>query len=145
MLTTKRVTAAVLGIMTVTAALIMAALTAGPSLRAALGAPAGFGTDVTSRDAYLQAVAAQAICTALALSLLGVLLGPWASLRRWRSALWVSNPITLGLGYWLFRQISLPSWPYEYTAYHGWVLLSLLAPILFAPFVCLGARFRQSG
>lgn len=141
----QRMTAAVLGMLTVLVALVLAALAAGPSLRAVLGPPAGFGSDVTSRDAYLQALAAQVICTALAFSLLGMLLGRWTSVRLWRSALWVANPLTVGMGYWLFRQISAPSWPYEYMAYHGWLVLSLLAPIVLAPFVCLGARFRKSG
>lgn len=141
----KRLIAAIVGTIAIAGALAFAAWAGGPCLRAVFGPPAGFGTDVTSQKAYLQAVVAQISCSALALSFLGLFLGQWAGLHDWRSSLWISNPVTVGLGYWLFRQIAAPNWPYEYTAYHGWVVVSLLAPILFAPLVCMGARFRWSG
>lgn len=129
-----------LGTVVAVAALLMAVLAAGPAVRALAGPPAGFGSDYTSAAAYLQATVAQ--CVSLALS---YLLFGWATRSRaipggWKWALWAANPLTVGLAYLLFRLSGPDDWPYEYTAYHGWLLLALAAPLLFAPCVYFGAR-----
>jgi hypothetical protein len=43
----------------------------------------------------------------------------------------------------LLRLLSAGMWPYEYTSYHNWMLLSILSPIVFAPFVFLGTLVNR--
>jgi hypothetical protein len=132
-----------LGTTAVVLALMLAVLTLGPVLRFVVGPPAGYGTDVTSRDAYVQALAAQLVSVVVVFLVLGTALGRRMTIRHWRSALWVANPLTVGIGYWIFRSISSANWPYEYKAYHGWLMLTILAPLILAPCVSLGARLGQ--
>ena len=140
MATPRRLWAALLGVAAVVAALMLAATAVGPLLRSVIGPPAGYGSDVTSRAAYFQALAAQLLCTIFVFLVLGITLGSRMGIVRWQSALWVANPITVGLAYWIFRHIASAGWPYEYRAYHGWLILTLLGPCVLVPCVTYGAR-----
>jgi hypothetical protein len=124
-------------------ALALAVLAVGPALRSIVGSPPGFGSDYTSPTAYLQAVVAQCISMAVSFLIVGMVARRQATAGGWRWALWMANPLTVGIAYWLIRQIRSVDWPYEYTAYHGWLLLSFVSPLLFAPCVYLGARLAR--
>lgn len=104
---------AMLGTLVALAALLMAVLVAGPALRSLAGPPAGFGSDYTSAAAYVQAVVAQGVSLAL---------------------------VDCRAGVWLLRLSRADERPHEYTAYHGWLLLAVSAPVLFAPCIYIGAR-----
>lgn len=129
-----------LGILVALAALLLAVLAAGPAFRSLAGPPAGFGSDYTSTAAYVQAVVAQCVSLALSYFLFGLATRNRATRGGWRWAFWAANPLTVGLAYWLLRLSRPDEWPYEYTAYHGWLLLALSAPLLFAPCIYFGAR-----
>ena len=134
---------ALLGIAIALAALVLAVLAAGPVLRSIIGNPAGFGSDYTSVSAYVQAGVAQCASLALSYFLLGLVTRNRATTRLWQLALWAANPLTVGFAYWLLRLTRRDEWPYEYTAFHGWLVLAIAAPILFAPCIYFGARIGQ--
>ena len=132
-----------LGTLVAVAALVLAVLAAGPALRSLTGPPPGFGSDYTSSAAYAQALLAQSVSLAISFLLLGIVARNRVSAGGWRWALWVANPLTVGVAYWLLRLARPIDWPYEYTAYHGWLLLAFVAPLIFAPCVYLGARLAR--
>jgi hypothetical protein len=134
---------ATLGTAFTTTALALAVVAVGPTLRAILGPPAGYGSDVTSRSAYIQAVTAQLLCVAFGYFILGIVLSARLRQRERRWAWWAANPLTVGLAYWLFRLIAPSSWPYEYKAYQGWLVLTIVAPLILSRFASLGARLSQ--
>lgn len=143
MTTSSKILAALLGSAVTLVGLILAALLVGPLLRAVMGLPAGYATDVTSRGAFLQAIVAQFLSVVLVFLICGMAMGSRLNIRRWQSASWVANPLSVGIGYWIFRQIPFADWPYEYRAYHGWLALIILAPLILAPCLSLGSRLRQ--
>lgn len=135
---------ALLGTLVALVALVLAALAAGPALRFLVGPPVGFGSDYTSRTAYVQAVVAQCVSLALSYFLFGMAARNGVTTGGgWPWAFWAANPLTVGLAYWLLRLSRSPEWPYEYTSYHGWLVLTVLAPLLFAPCIYLGARLTR--
>ena len=136
----ERVWPVMLGITVALAALTLAVLAVGPILRSVVGLPAGFGTDVTSRGAYLQAVCAQVLSLAICFLVMGLIFQPGAKRDRWQWAFCAANPLTLGLAYWVFRRLGSDDWPYEYKALHGWLVITVIAPVIFAPCVYLGSR-----
>ena len=143
MFLSKRLGDAVLGAAVVLIALLIAVVALGPLIRLIFGPPPGFGSDVTSMEAYVEAVLAQLLCVSLALVSFGATAGPRVIDRSWSCALSVANPVTVGLAYWVFRQVAAATWPYEYRAYHGWVVLTCLAPFALAPCVLLGAKVSR--
>ncbi len=133
----------IVGTLVALVALTLAVLAVGPALRSIAGSPPGFGSDYTSPTAYLQAVVAQCLAMAVTFLAVGMVASRQATAGGWLGALWMANPLTVGIAFWLIRQIRSVDWPYEYTAYHGWLLLSVVSPLLFAPCVYLGARFAR--
>lgn len=87
---------ALLGVAVVLLALTIAVVAAGPLLREIIGAPQGFGSDVTLRMAYVEAMFVQLVCVALALAVFGATAGSLTKLDDWRSAWWVVNPVSVG-------------------------------------------------
>lgn len=132
-----------LGTVVALAALVLATVAAGPALRALVGPPTGFDSDYTSTAAYVQAGVAQCISLAVAFFLFGIAARNAGTKGGWRWALWVANPISVGVAYWVFRLSRSGGWPYEYTAYHGWLVLMLVAPLLFAPCVHFGSHLLR--
>lgn len=131
---------ALLGTLVALAALLLAVFVAGPALRSLAGPPSGFGSDYTSAAAYVQAVVAQGVSLALSYFLFGLATRSRATIDGWQWAFGAANPFTVGLAYGLLRVARPDEWPYEYTAYHGWLLLAVFAPLLFAPCIYVGAR-----
>jgi hypothetical protein len=58
--------------------------------------------------------------------------------QRWQ--LWTANPLTVSLGYWVYRRIMESALPYEYIGYFCWFYLSIAGSILFAVIAYLGSR-----
>jgi hypothetical protein len=121
-------------------ALIVSTFIVGPIVRYGLGAPRDFNRDYVSREALQQALGSHGLTLALAFLLLGVLSKAWGSRKLVKWSLFSANPITIGLGYALYRAILISHGTAEYFGLVGWVWLSLLSPLLFAPFAFLGAR-----
>ncbi len=132
-----------LGTIVAFVALILAVFAAGPAIRSLTGPPPGFTSDYTSRAAYVQAVIAQAVSMAFSFFVFGIAARKKSVNGRWRWALSAANPLTVGLAYWLVRLVRSAEWSYEYTAYHGWLLLVVLAPMVFAPCAYFGAHLAR--
>ena len=124
-------------------ALIVSTFIVGPIVRYWLGAPRDFDQDYVSREALQQAFGSHGVSLALAFLLLGVLSKAWGGRQLLKWSLLAANPITIALGYALYRAILISHGTAEYFGLFGWVWLSLLSPLLFAPFAFLGVRYAR--
>jgi len=129
------------GILGAVAGLYFALHVIGPTMRYTLGTPHGFNGDYATRDAWVQARAAQIVSLGLIFFVVGlvraVLLGRPQSVS---SALWTASPLSVGFGYWFFQRFWSGHGPGEYFGYAGLALLALLAPIVLAPSMLIGNR-----
>jgi hypothetical protein len=127
-----------LAICTTMAGLFLAVFVGGPVARALFGLPIGFREHFTSNAALGQALLVQAVSVGLAFLLLGTAIGRRVAHFRW--AVWGANPITVGIGFILYKLIyeSLPG-PHDLEYYHvrDGVVLAVAAPLIFA-LCCLG-------
>jgi len=134
--------------------LFLAVFVGGPVARALFGVPVGYREHFTSNVALEQALLVQAITLGFAFLLLGTAFGRRVNRFRW--AVWAANPITVGIGFVIYKLIyeSLPS-PHDVEYYHirNGAILAIAAPAIFA-FCCLGGmrlsnmlsnRFGSSG
>jgi hypothetical protein len=128
-------------------ALFLAVLLGEPTLRFLFGPPAGFHSDFVSREAYNQALLAQSLSVGLAFLMLGAAFGERAESAPWSLALWAANPITVGVGCFLFKlsyqSLHLPVWKFGYYGIPNGVLLCLAAPFVFAPCFRAGAHLNR--
>lgn len=110
----------------------------GPLARALFGVPIGFREHFTSNAALGQALLVQAFTVGFAFLVLGTALGRKVTRFRW--AVWAANPITVGIGFVLYKLTyeSLPS-PHdlEYCHIRNGAVLAAAAPLIFA-LCCLG-------
>jgi hypothetical protein len=100
------------------AALLFATLALGPLVRALFGVPAGFNEDLTSPAAYSQAVFVQAISVGISFLIFGGAIGTKAKRIGFCQAVWVVNPITVGVGFagykWIYHSLRRPDYLPEY-------------------------------
>src|SRR5438477_5605966 len=134
--TSYRAVILLLAICETMAGLFLAAFVGGPVARALFGVPAGFREHFTSNAALGQALLVQAITLGFVFLLLGTAFG--RKVNRFRCAVWAANPITVGIGFVLYKLIyeSLPS-PHDVEYYHvrNGAILAIAAPVIFA-FCC---------
>jgi len=97
MTATQRAFWALIAIGATSSALFLAERLGGPLARAVLGPPAGFHEDFTSRAAYGQALLVQGMFVGLAFFLLGAIAGWRFRNLSYNHAMWVANPITVGV------------------------------------------------
>jgi hypothetical protein len=118
--------------------LFLAVFVGGPFARALFGVPVGFREHFTSNAALGQALLVQAVTVGFAFLLLGTAIGRKVTHYRW--AVWAANPITVGIGFVLYKLTyeSLPS-PHDLEYYHirNGAILAVAAPLIFA-LCCLG-------
>jgi hypothetical protein len=132
-----------IGTVAATGALLAALMITGPVFRRWVGSPADFDQDYTSIGAFYQVLVVQGISLAVAFLLVGVLVKAWESKSILKWSLWAANPVTVGVGYWLYRSAASIARPWEYFSYADWVLVSLLSPLILVPCASLGARLGR--
>lgn len=129
-------------------ALFLAERVGGPLVRAILGTPVGFHDDFTSREAVGQALLAQAMFVGLAFFLLGTVAGPRFRSIRYKYAVWVANPITVGVGFVAYKAIyhslHLQNYLPEYDSPKIFVLFCIASPLVFALCFYAGANAKRS-
>ena len=110
----------------------------GPLVRALFGVPAGFNEDFLSHAAYAQARFVQAISVGIGFLMFGGAIGTKAKRIGFRQAVWVVNPITVGVGFAAYKRIyhSLrrPDYLPEYDSPAIFALFVITAPLLFVSF-----------
>jgi hypothetical protein len=128
-------------------ALLLAERVGGPVARAILGAPAGFHEDFTSRAAYGQALLVQGVFVGFAFFLLGAITGWRFGNLRYSHAVWVANPITVGVGFlaykWAYHSLHLADYLAEYDSPMIFVLFCFAAPLVFAMCFYAGVHLRR--
>ncbi len=143
----QRVLLAVVAIGITTSALFLAESIGGPLIRTILGPPAGFNSDFTSRAAYGQALLVQSATVGAAFFLLGVAGWRFSSFT-YRHAVWVANPITVGLGFAAYKMayhsLHLPDYLAEYDSPRIFLLFCIASPLVFAPCFFAGVKMRGS-
>ena len=123
--------------------LMVSVFIVGPMVRHWLGEPRDFNRDYVSREALQQALVSQGVSLAVAFMLFGLSAKAWGSRQPLKWCLLAANPLTIGLGYGLYRFIAMSQGTAEYFGFFGWAWLSLLSPILFAPVAFLGTRIAR--
>jgi len=141
----QRVLLAVAAVGVTISALFLAERVGGPLIRMILGPPAGFNSDFTSRAAYGQALLVQSVTVGAAFFLLGVV-GRRFSSFSYKHAVWVANPVTVGLGFAAYKIAyhSLHSLDYlaEYDSPQIFLLFCIVSPVVFAPCFLAGVKVR---
>jgi hypothetical protein len=127
-----------LAICATTVGLFLAVFVGGPFARALFGAPIGFREHFTSSAALGQALLVQALSVGFAFFLLGAAIGRKVTHFGW--AVWAANPISVGIGFVLFKLVyeCLPS-PHDLEYHHirNGAVLGFAAPVILAS-CCLG-------
>jgi uncharacterized protein YggT (Ycf19 family) len=131
--------AAVLGTVVATAGLAAAVTIAGPAVRHWIGSPVDFDQDYSAASAVKQALLAQGASLFILFSLLG-LVAKWCRISVVNVSLWAANPLTIGVGYGLYRLVEPTLRPWEYFSYADWIILTLLSPLVLIPAVIAGGR-----
>lgn len=129
----------VIGVGAATCALFSALTVVGPTFRLWFGYPLDFNADYTSREAFLQALTVQGISLGMTFLLVGLITRARGSKSIIRWSLWISNPISIGLGYLLYRLVMSLNGPWEYFSYQDWAAIALLGPLFLAPCAISGA------
>jgi len=136
--TSYRTVLLLLGTCATMVGLFVAVFVGGPVARALFGVPVGFREHFTSSVALGQALLVQAITLGFAFFLLGTAFGRRVTRFRW--AVWAANPITVGIGFVIYKLIyeSLPT-PHDVEYYHirNGAILAIAAPVILA-LCCLG-------
>jgi len=147
MTATQRALWAFIAIGATISALFLAERVGGPLERAVLGAPAGFHEDFTSRAAFGQALLAQAVFVGLAFLLLGTIVGRRLKSLSYKNAVWVANPITVGVGFAAYKMayhsLNLSNYLAEYDSPEIFVVFCIASPITFALCFYAGANLRR--
>lgn len=148
MTATQRVLVAVIAIGATISALFLAERVGGPLARAVLGPPAGFHEDFTSRAAYGQALLVQAVFVGLTFFLLGTAMGSRLKSFGYKQAVWVANPVTVGLGFSAYKvayhSLHMSDYLAEYDSPQIFVLFCVASPLIFALCFYAGAHVRRS-
>jgi len=140
-----KLTIVMLAIAATVLGLFVAVLAGGPIIRELLGPPPGFHEDFVSREANNQALLVQALAIGFGFLFLGTIFGHVIR-PSWKLALLAANPLTVGLGFVVFRvwyQSLRPEWQYEYYGLRNGALLAIAAPVVFGIFFHAGATISQ--
>ena len=137
-----------LAVIVTLAGLLFATLALGPLVRALFGVPVGFNEDFTSPAAYDQALFVQAISVGIGFLIFGGAIGKTAERIGFRQALWVVNPITVGVGFaaykWIYHSLRRPDYLPDYDSPSIFALFVITAPLLFASCLFAGAYLREA-
>lgn len=113
-------------------ALLFATYAGGPAVRKVFGAPQGFQEHFFSPAAFREALAVQAIAVGLAFFVLGFVSRKLSSAARYPDAVWIANPVTLGLGFAVYKCFYHALYPVgyfpEYDSPAALLIFSLSAP-----------------
>ena len=135
-----------LAVIVTLAALLFATLALGPLLRVLFGVPAGFNEHFRSPAAYFQALLVQAISVGIGVLMFGAAIGTKAKRIGFRQAVWVVNPITVGVGFaaykWIYHSLRRPDYLPEYDSPSIFALFVITAPVLFAFCLFAGAYLQ---
>ena len=82
-----------------TLGLLFATYAGGPAVRKVFGSPQGFQEHFVSPPAFREALAMQAIAVGLAFLVLGFVSRRLSGKARYPDAVWIANPVTVGLGF----------------------------------------------
>jgi len=127
-------------------ALLFATLVGGPVVRVLFGVPAGFREDFTSPPAYLQALFVQAVSVGVGFLIFGAAVGTKIKANLFRGAVWIANPITVGVGFavykWIYHLLRSPDYLPEYDNLSIFALFVITAPVVFATCLFAGAYLR---
>ena len=132
------------GLAAVTVALVASDSLVGPVLRSVFGTPEGFRSDYTSSGGFTQAMSSHCIALAIMFVALGVLMGLLERTNVVHAFLFAANPVTMALGYSLFRLITAGC-SAEYVGLLGGLLVMLLGPLVSVPAMALGAQMAHMG
>jgi hypothetical protein len=128
--------------------LLFATLALGPLVRASFGLPAGFNDDFTSPAVYSQALFVQAISVGIGFLIFGGAIGTKAKRIGFRQAVWVVNPITVGVGFaaykWIYHSLRWPDYRPESDSPSILALFVITAPLLFAFCLFAGAYLGEA-
>ena len=128
-------------------ALVLATYAGGPAVRKVFGVPKGFQEHFFSPAAFREALAVQAIAVGLAFFVLGIASRRPFREARYLDAVWIANPVTVGVGFAAYKSIYHALYPAgyfpEYDSPAALVILSLAAPVVFAGCLYLGARCQS--
>ena len=141
----------VLAVCLTVVALFIAVFIGGPVVRWLFGIPPGFHDHFTSTAGVSQALFVQSIALGVAFFLLGMVFAPKVAASRLSWALLAANPITVAVGFVLFKlsyqSLHLPVHDSEYYSIGTGGLLVLASPIAFAVCFVAGVRLynRRTG
>jgi hypothetical protein len=107
----------------------------------------GFTKISPSPAAYGQALLVQGMFVGLAFLLLGAIAGSTFRNLSYNHAVWVANPITVGVGFaaykWVYHSLHLSDYLAEYDSPVIFVLFCFAAPLVFATCFYAGAHLRR--
>jgi hypothetical protein len=126
--------------------LLLATYAGGPAVRKAFGVPKGFREHFFSPAAFREAFAVQAITVGVAFFVLGIASRKLFREARYLDAVWIANPVTVGIGFSTYKSIYHALYPAgyfpEYDSPAALLILSLAAPVVFAGCLYFGARCK---
>jgi hypothetical protein len=100
-----------------------------------------------SPAAFREALAVQAIAVGVAFFVLGMASRRFFREARYSDAVWIANPVTVGIGFATYKSIYHALYPAgyfpEYDSPAALLMLSLAAPVVFAGCLYLGARCQS--
>ena len=104
--------------------------------------------DFTSRPAYLQALLVQAFSVGVGFLMFGAVIGTKIKAIRFSQAVWVVNPIAVGVGFgvykWIYHSLRFARLLPEYDSLSIFALFIITAPVIFAFCLLTGACLRQA-
>jgi hypothetical protein len=123
--------------------LLLATYAGGPAVRKVFGVPEGFQEHFFSAAAFREALAVQAIAVGLAFFVFGIASRRLLREARYSDAVWIANPLTVGVGFATYKSIYHALYPAgyfpEYDSPLALLILCLAAPAAFAGCFYLGA------
>ena len=127
--------------------LLLATYAGGPAVRRVFGVPKGFQEHFFSPPAFREAVAVQAIAVGIAFFVLGIASRRFFGEAPYLDAVWIANPVTVGIGFATYKSIYHALYPAgyfpEYDSPAALLILSLAAPVVFGGCLYLGARCQS--
>jgi hypothetical protein len=124
-------------------ALLLAVYAGGPAVRKVFGVPEEFQEDFGSPAAFRQALLVQAIAVGLGFFVFGIPARRLLRAVRYSDAVWIANPLTVGLGFATYKSIYHALYPVGYLPEYDSplaLLIFCLAAAIFAGCFYVGAN-----